>query len=473
MKQDNQANRREQPDCGFRKFTPGLKAAEQLAKQAQEATDALPHRYELRDAIHILLRAGKLTPALAQTMTTLIEMCGTWENEGVPIVFAGNRGIADRLGLGCQRSLRTRLAKLANIHQLICHEERPGGRRGVERDPITLEMTYFGISLMPLVAQLPAIKALGANLEALYARKAAAARKLRSCHQRVSRVVSAALEAKFSQRAWLARLDHANDVLEASQSASDASQLETFAETMHSAQVQAENSFDAEIAARTPIEAPSDVDKSSIQCTQDSGYGESGAPPETTNKSQTDKSVHCTQSDTRQQAYRPATPHTDPGKPGCFGLENKPYAETSRVKPKNSPKRAKAQHQIIEADLAKYHIGPDQLATVSEMMHACLPFSEADDPSWPGVYAAAVDLRPIIGLSEYAWRHAVETLGRHGAAALMAYATGSPEIRSAPGYIRRIADIAANGGILDLGQKLRKLSRLRDAAGLGKKETMQ
>lgn len=473
MKQDNHANRREQPGIGFRKFTPGLMAAEQLAKQAKQDFTKLPHRYEMRDAVQVLLRAGRLTPALAQTMTTLIEMCGTWENENIAIVYASNRGIADRMGLGCRRSLRSRLGKLAHDHQLICHEERPGGRRGIERDPLTLEMTYYGVSLMPLVAQLPAIAALGADLEALYARKAAAARKIKATHQRLTRIVSAALEAKFSQRAWFARLDHANDVLEGSQSATDADQLEHYAKTMHSALEQAENSFDGDYARHNREAMTSAVDNTSSKCTEDSSYGESQTPPETINKYPTDKSVQCTQSDTRQQALRPATPDPDPGKPGCSSLDNKHGGDWQGVKPKTNTKRAKAQHEIIETDLEKYHIGPDQLAAASELLHACLPYSEADDPTWPGIYAAAVDLRSVIGLSNYAWRHAVDNLGRHGAAALMAYATGSPEIRSAPGYIRKIADIAANGGILDLGQKLRKLGRLRQAAGLGKQETMQ
>lgn len=472
MKQDNQANRREQPGAGYRRLTPGLRAAEALAREAKSTFTELPKRFELRDAVHILLRAGKITPALAQTMITLIEMCGTWETDGVPIIYAGNNGIADRLGLGCQRSLRARLAKLTNDHQLICHEERPSRRRGIERDPITGELIYYGISLLPLVAQLPTIQAMGAELDALFARKATAARKIKSAYQQLSRIVAAALEANLSQYAWLARLDHAEDVREAARSASDASQMEAFAETMQSALAQAEKSFDAEFGHKNAQGDALDVDNQSSNCTEDSAYPESGTPPETINKNPTDKSVHCTTSDERHRAYQPNTPSTDPGKPGCYGLENKPLAANAGRKPKSGAKRAAAQIEVIETDLQKYKVGPDELACVSQLLHACLPYAEADDPSWAGIYAAACELRSVIGLSNYAWQHAVDTLGPKGAAAAMAYATGSPGISSSPGYIRKLADIAANGGILDLGQKLRKLTRLRKSAMNAQQETL-
>ncbi len=472
---------------GLRRLSPGLIKAENNA--AELAGTPLPARHELRHAVSVLRCADMLTAADAETLATLIDFCGTWESEGVPIVFATNQRLRSRLsGVNNDRAMCARLAGLGS-RGFICHVERPGGRRGVEIDPETGEKIYYGISLLPLVALLPEATRIEAKREAEYAARMKQRRRARSMLTRIESLVSAALDLGLSEETWIVRLDMAVSLLELTEPCDDLDDLTAYADELGALCSDCSQSIDSVLMGSVGASEPLSTDiggRTVNECSEDSGYPEYEIHPETINKKITDKSEQCTASSERRDAL-----HRNPIlKPALHragvGLENKPGGTVSSVKLKHSsqeemfgsddmaPALATMQPQgsdltsvdLIQREIEKYRIMPEHLAAVSEGLAAYLPYGSEDDPEWKDLAAAAFTLRPIIDLSERGWHRAISVLGVNGATVAMAIATADvnrPKIRkSAAEYIVWMAKFTEDGGYVGLGAKIRSaISRTR------------
>lgn len=457
---------------GLRKLTPGLLAAEALAREVDPDEARTTTRVQWREAVTTLMRAGELQPAAANLMMTLIGFCGTWESEGVAIVFASNERLADELGYSQTRSIRALMAQLSSgPRPLLCHKERPGGRRGVEFDPLTGEKTYYGVSLTPLIAQLDHIASIAEELNAAYAERRKLKSAIMAALKRLEALVSAAIDAGLNQDEWWARLDMVSEIADSLRDETVVAVLAEWREVTMGAVEDAERALtgvDREPSdANTDMEARSTADSDAdhrqqllIDSEKDSSYEESDGPPITINKTSTDKSEHCTARGIWRRA-KPGIPLRS-ANAEQNGLENKP-AVGGTQQTHAAVGRDQAMKTIIETDLAKKKITPEIMVALSEELYAFLPFDAVEDPGWGDLAVSADQARVAIGLSEPAWRHTVASLGVMGALAALTFATAARNISNPAGYVRKIADLAADGRFVDLGDKLRKLHREKAA----------
>ncbi len=465
---------------GLRRLTPGLIQAEHKAAELVGAP--LPPRHELRHAVTVLRSAELLTATEAETLVTLIGFCGTWEREGVPIVFATNQRLRSRLsGVNNDRAMCARLAGLGR-RGFICHVERPGGRRGVEIDPETGEKVYFGISLLPLVGLLPEATRIEAQREAEYAARMKQKRRSRSMLTRIEALVSAALDLGLNADEWIARFDMATSLIDLVEPCDDLDDLSSYADELEDLRTICAQLIDDALLAGDRLERDLStglVEKVDQNRVLGSGCPEPEIHPKTVNKTITDKSEHCTarskghDAKHRTQSHKPALTRAG------VGLEEKPGGAVSSVNRDHLRQEEMFQSQdlapalitsqpagsdmssieLVQREIDKYRITPEHLADVSEGLAAYLPYGTEDDPEWKDLAAAAFALRPVIGLSERGWRRAVSVLGVNGATVAMAVATAdvnrSRIRKSAAEYIVWMAKFTQDGGHVGIGAKLR------------------
>ncbi len=472
---------------GLRRLTPGLIQAENRA--VQMANSPLPARHELRHAVSVLRSATLLTAAEAETLNTLIDFCGTWESEGVPIVFATNRRLRSRMsGVNSDRAICARLACLGR-RGLICHVERPGGRRGVEIDPETGEKVYYGISLLPLVAILPEAARVETIREAEYAETTKQRRRISSLITRIEALSGTAIELGLNTTEWIARHEMALSIHKTIDTCEDLSVLRAYAEQLVEMCTNSTDTINECLRSLPNAHCEVSQDPNGEQydgIAQDSGYPESAIHPKTINKPITDKSEHCTHRTHPTPSIPPCPSNNVSATNVRNSLENSPYSPRRiltfiqptqdeelalPVKTQSSPVMTHAgsdmaSSELIHREMQKYRISPDHLAEISEGLAAYLPYGTEDDPDWKDLAAAAFALRPIIGLSERGWSRAVRILGVDGATVAMAIATADvnrPNIRkSVAEYIAWMAKFTAGGGHVGFGPKLRSaISRTR------------
>ncbi len=432
---------------GLRPITAGLIAAETLAANADDTTPSSSTRIEWRAGITTLLRAGYLSRPAANLALLLVDLCGTWERESVPIVFATNARLADALGYRQDRSIRVLLGQLTRSpYPLICYVDRPGGRRGVDYDPVSGARRYYGISLAPLIAQLQTIAELKDRLDADYRTKKTLRSAITAISTRMGRVTEYSLSIGMPGMALLAALDQHMHVSSMAATEHDIASLQTIRDSLQRDLDQAE-------AALLRFSNDNATVNKETKTTEDSGYVESDVPPITINKKITDKSDPC--------SYQPPRATTQDRTNRLNRLD-----ETVLERGDRSPKeRRLVMKRLIVTDLEKYKIYPQTLTSLSEEIHAFLPFDKAEDPDWDAVTTACDRTRVHIGLSEGAWHHVVEELGPIGACAALCFVMASADIHNPAGYLRKLADLAMNGTILDLGSKLRSKRPQSNAKG--------
>lgn len=397
---------------GLRKVTPGLIRAEKLTQTLKDSE--LPPRHAVKHAVSIFRTANILSAADAETLTTLIDFCGTWETDNNAIVFASNPRIRSRLcGVNSDRALRARLSKLGKLG-LISHVERPGAKRGIEIDPFTGSKVYYGISLLPLVAALPKADQLERERETYYSTKGLLLRSISVSTTRITSLVDALLDVDQNGHFWIDAMQFAHHILKTAKtedSIEKIRKIETQIKTLLDEVMAAADAVFAEAAELDNQLSTETVLMDQIENEESSPYPESLKPPEALSKEITDKSVHCSDH-----------------QPNRTNFTSSEFPEGSIDAHLNSHRKnitdtAGSARDVLARDLEKYGVKPNHLASISEGLHAYLPLGSETDPTWKDAAAAAFALAPIIGLTHSGWNKAVQVLGVNGATTAMAVAT--------------------------------------------------
>ena len=417
---------------GRRKLTRGLLEAEARASTVSSA-QLLP-RYRVKAVIPILRRRGDITAGEGEFLSALIDFCGTWEADNIAVVFASNDRIRSRLpNINNNRTVRTKIASLGR-KGLICHIERPGGRRGIEIDPFTGEKLVFGISLLPLIALVPDLEREFDEVEEAYKRKASLIKKGRYLLFKLKDLMEGSplhdRDSAHRQPAPPTFVD-ANEY-PLTQEASE--------EEIAAAVDCIEDLYDQ---ARTAIIPTNDLSYSSPERTvaqangtvasKESSLEAPTLPPETITKDITDKS----------ERY----PRTKGG------------MDRSRNNDQPTHPQLRDRSSDMNAEIDTYKITPHHLTAISETLYAFLPYDLIDDPDWPAVLTAADSAAITIGLSTDAWRTIVSSLSPRGACAALAVATAevnqSSITKSSAAYLVWMAKHCKIHSNLGLGRKVR------------------
>jgi len=417
---------------GHRKLTRGLLEAEARASTVSSA-QLLP-RYRVKAVIPILRRRGDITAGEGEFLSALIDFCGTWEADNIAVVFASNDRIRSRLpNVNNNRTVRAKIASLGR-KGLICHIERPGGRRGVEIDPFTGEKLVFGISLLPLIALVPDLEREFDEIEDTYRRKATLIKKGRyllfklkdlmentplhdrnSAHrQPTSLTLIDANEYPLSQEASEEEITAAVDCIEGLYHQARTAIIPVRYPSNSSPEDSVEQANDTVGSKESSLEAPT-------------------LPPETITKNITDKSERYPRKKGRMDRSRKQDQPTHP--------------------------QQRDRSNDVNAEIDTYKVTPNLLTAISETLYAFLPYDRINDPDWPAVLTAADSAATTIGLSTEAWRAIVSSLSPRGACAALAVATAevnrSSISKSSAAYLVWMAKHSKIHSNLGLGPKVR------------------
>ncbi|MDG1067860.1 MAG: plasmid replication protein RepC, partial [Sulfitobacter sp.] len=147
---------------GWRKPTPGLGVAEQLAQAGERV--AVPKTQAFvavkRVGAHIGLKAGDMM--LLDTLGAFTQ-AQDWEEGRRPIVWASNAYLIEQTGFSLS-ALKRHARRLAEIG-VISFKDSPNGKRWGRRDADGVIIEAYGFDLSPLSARVEEFEQLQAELQ--------------------------------------------------------------------------------------------------------------------------------------------------------------------------------------------------------------------------------------------------------------------------------------------------------------------
>lgn len=406
---------------GWRKPTPGLGVAEQLAQAGEQKGISKSRAFVAvkRVGSHIGLKAGDLL--LLDTLGAFTQ-AQDWEEGRRPIVWASNAYLMAQTGFSLS-ALKRHARRLAEAG-LIAFKDSPNGKRWGRRDEDGLIIEAYGFDLSPLAARAEEFEALQAELQAERERCQFLKRQItvsrRMIRARLKAALSAALRGPWKQlkgvfEDLLGRLPRCIVAAET---------LERLLGWFRDLQDKVEAAYLKAVRADEVVKKQSLTKGKLANKAQEVDPREviSGPHILTTNQPEP---VTCNRSETEQAAG--VTPKPEPAVPIERAREGEAHPE-----PKS---------RGVALD-------------VPTIMQACPEFAQwARDlggylKDWGDVYRVAGQLRPMIGVSEHAWLEAQEGLGKQAAAAALVlvfdkHARG--EVASPGGYLRGMVEKAGAG----------------------------
>ena len=185
---------------GWRKPTPGLGIAEQLAQAGERVAVPKTRAFVAlkRVGAHIGLKAGDMM--LLDTLGAFTQ-AQDWEEGQRPIVWASNAYLMEQTGFSLS-ALKRHARRLAEIG-VISFQDSPNGKRWGRRDAEGRIVEAYGFDLSPLSARVEEFEELHADLQAerelcqRLKRQITVARRM--IRARIEAALSSALRGPWSQ----------------------------------------------------------------------------------------------------------------------------------------------------------------------------------------------------------------------------------------------------------------------------------
>ena len=416
---------------GWRKPTPGLVRAEELAQAGERLS--IPKSQAVVAMKKVAATIGLKAPdmLLLDTLSAVTQP-QDWEEGRRPIVWASNAFLEEQTGMAL-RCLQRHVRRLCEAG-IISMKDSPNGKRWGKRDDEGIIVEAYGFDLSPLAARTAEFEALHAhNLE-----ERALCASLRNTITITRRVIRAKIEKALESSLrgpWRELQEEYGLMIDRLPKRSEGpDKLLNLVDWFKALREKVEEAFTA--AFDWPEESDAKSTSQEVQTSTNvvSFYQ---------NMSPTDDS-----GDTHIQTT------TQPDLVNSNRFEEKHAADSV---PKTQPTGA-ADSSEVDLDAIKWDAratkrdqGQVELSTV---MAACPAFATLARgmigyvKDWNDLHRAAGMVRPMIGISEDAWNVAQQRLGPYVAAAAMALIHDkieNDEIRSAGGYLRGMVGKSLEG----------------------------
>ena len=405
---------------GWRKPTPGLGVAEQLAQAGERV--AIPKTRAFvalkRVGAHIGLKAGDMM--LLDTLGAFTQ-AQDWEEGQRPIVWASNAYLMEQTGFSLS-ALKRHARRLAEIG-VISFQDSPNGKRWGRRDAEGRIVEAYGFDLSPLSARVEEFEGLHTELQAerelcqRLKRQITVARRM--IRARIEAALSSALRGPWRQFTGL--FEELLDRLPRRHEASE--QLVRLLTWFKELQERVEAAYLKATGAAKLVENTDDKHAQAIEKTQEMNPRE----------------VIC-------EPHILITNQLDPVTSNSSEKE-----EAAGVVP-NAPPEERVDRELEDwvAEVRKKRTALD-LPTI---MQACPEFASWARnlggflKDWGDLHRVAGQLRPMIGISEHAWNVAQDRMGTQVATAAFALVFekhSAGEVASPGGYLRGMVEKAGAG----------------------------
>ena len=405
---------------GWRKPTPGLGIAEQLAQAGEQL--AVPKKRAFvavkRVVAHIGLKAGDML--LLDTLGAFTQ-AQDWEEGQRPIVWASNAYLMEQTGFSLS-ALKRHARRLAEIG-VISFKDSPNGKRWGRRDAEGRIIEAYGFDLSPLSARVEEFEALHAELVAERAlcqrlkRQITVARRM--IRARIEAAVSSALRGPWTQFASL--FEELLDRLPRRHEASE--QLARLLAWFQELQECVEATYLKATEVAEPVEDTRETKEQVPEKTQEMNPREVISGPHILTTNQLDP---VTRNSSENEEIAGVVPNARPEDQVDRALEEW-VAEVRK-------KRA-------ALDLPTVMQACPEFASWARNMGGFLK-------DWGDLHRVAGQLRPMIGVSEHAWNVAQDHLGKQAATAALALVFEkhcAGEVSSPGGYLRGMVEKAGAG----------------------------
>ncbi len=407
---------------GWRKPTPGLGVAEQLAQAGEQL--AIPKNKALlvckRVAAHIGLKASDMM--LLDTFGAFTQP-QDWEEGRRPIVWASNAYLMEQTGFSLS-ALKRHARRLVDAG-VIAFKDSPNGKRWGHRDTEGHIIEAYGYDLAPLAARAEEFEILFGHLKAERQLCARAKRQITIARRTIRAKIEIARDQALSGP-WDAFTDAFKSLLDRLPKRSvNSDWLFELLERFIALKDKIDSLFaDSDEVVEMPVE---NIETNAVQTSKN------------TREMDPLGSIHEPHILSTNQLY-PVI---------CNSCEHKKPTDVVPRKTTEPPVKTK---QDNWSTIAKKQRGT--VLNLGTVMQACPGFTQmARDlggyiKNWSEMHRVAGQVRPMIGVSEHAWVVAQERLGPQAATAAMAlifekFSDG--ELASPGGYLRGMVEKAEAG----------------------------
>lgn len=406
---------------GWRKPTPGLGVAEQLAQAGERVSVPKSKAFVSvkRVGAHLGLKASDMM--LLDTLGAFTQ-AHDWEEGRRPIVWASNAYLMEQTGFSLS-ALKRHARRLAEAG-VIAFKDSPNGKRWGRRDADGVIIEAYGFDLAPLSARVEEFEHLYMELQAERELCQRLKRQITVSRRMIRAQIETALTGGYTGP-WTQLSNHFEDLLGKLPRRHTASEaLERLLAWFKELQMRVERTFLRE------SEVVEVVDNAGIDTVEVSDVTHKLNPTGVNN-----------------EPHILITKQLDPVTSNSSEKE-----EAAGVVP-NAPPEEQIDSELEEwvAETRKLRGAALDLATV---MQACPEFASwarnmgGYVKDWSDLYRMAGQLRPMIGISEHAWHVAQDRLGKQVATAafvLVFEKHNAGEVASPGGYLRGMVEKAGAG----------------------------
>ena len=405
---------------GWRKPTPGLGIAEQLAQVGERVSVPKARAFVAvkRVGAYIGLKAGDMM--LLDTLGAFTQ-AQDWEEGQRPIVWASNAYLMEQTGFSLS-ALKRHARRLAEIG-VISFQDSPNGKRWGRRDAEGRIVEAYGFDLSPLSARVDEFEALHADLQAerelcqRLKRQITVARRM--IRARIEAAVSSALRGPWTQ--FTSLFEELLDRLPRRHEASE--QLALLLRWFKELQQRVEAAYLKATEVVQPVENTPEGKEQASEKTQEMNPREVTSDPHILITNQLNP---VTRNSSENEEVAAVVPNAQPEDHVDRELEE----WVSEVRKKRAA-----------LDLPTVMQACPEFASWARNMGGFLK-------DWGDLHRVAGQLRPMIGVSEHAWNVAQDRLGKQVATAALALVFEkhcAGEVASPGGYLRGMVEKAGAG----------------------------
>ncbi len=408
---------------GWRKPTPGLGIAEQLAQAGERVAVPKTEAFVAvkRVGAHIGLKASDLM--LLDTLGAFTQP-QDWEERRRPIVWASNAYLMEQTGFSLS-ALKRHARRLAEAG-VIAFKDSPNGKRWGRRNDDGHIIEAYGFDLSPMAARAEEFSELYGHIQAERALCQRLKRQITVARRMIRARIEAALQGALSG-AWAQYLERFQGLLTRIPRANAASEtLEQILVWFTELQERVEQAYLKAFRGDDVVENTPEIDEQGAEQTRNMNPKEVISDPHILITNELIP-VACNRSETEQAAG------VAPGNPSILLVE-RPEREGEGAEAPGTPRG-------VAVDVRTVMQACPEFAFWARNMGGYLR-------DWGDLYRIAGDLKKIIGISDHAWLAAQDVMGKQMAAAAMAlvfdkHAKG--EVSSAGGYLRGMTEKAGAG----------------------------
>ncbi len=406
---------------GWRKPTPGLGVAEQLAQAGERVSVPKSKAFVAvkRVGAHIGLKAGDMM--LLDTLGAFTQT-QDWEEGRRPIVWASNAYLMEQTGFSLS-ALKRHARRLAEAG-IIAFQDSPNGKRWGRRDADGVIIEAYGFDLSPMSARVAEFEHLHAELQAERALCQRLKRQITIARRMIRARIDAALSGAL-KGPWGVFSDMFQDLLGRLPRRHEASEtLGCLLDWFRKLQERVEASFLKAAAMDEVVDNSSATNEQTSRKTQDMNPKEVISEPHILITKQLNPVISKSSENENATAVVPNAPPEE------------------RV------------DQELEDWVAETRKKRGTALDLQTVMQACPEFASWAHnmggylKDWGDLYRVAGQLRPMIGISEHAWHVAQDRLGKQVATAALVLVFekhSSGEVASPGGYLRGMVEKAGAG----------------------------